>query len=359
MASIRQVRGALLEEIILFLLSHSGYRVVKPGEEGTRRGRAGLEVEGRGASHQIDALVAPVHSHAFIYPIRLLVEAKCEERRVGLPTVRSVVGTLFDINQNYFSRRFRRGLEIRVQRFNYHAAMFSANGYTRGAQQYAAAHQVFLIGYTNVPMMRPVIDALMQLDSEDFLEGARARISDIRQLFRRVVERSDVGEIEEGFRDTGLRKIRDLLLPALAGIGGTYYGMIEGIYPIHLLARRPISGHLILERAGALPCRVRVSDDNRTWAFEPSRVDEASPDFFRLEFEIPTFIAEILNARTQERREDEPEPEWLTVANLKRDYLRFIDVTGMVDGRLTGFRLALDVGWLDDYVRRRRRRNVH
>src|SRR5437016_1513930 len=85
MACINQIRGGLLEEVVLLLLDRSGYRRVRVGEEGTRNGRAGLEVEGRGSHHQIDALVSPVHSHAFIYyPIRLMVEAKCETNPVGL-----------------------------------------------------------------------------------------------------------------------------------------------------------------------------------------------------------------------------------------------------------------------------------
>ncbi len=59
MASIHQIRGALLEEIVLLLFDRSGYRRVQAGEEGTRNGRAGLEVEGRGSPDQIDALVSP------------------------------------------------------------------------------------------------------------------------------------------------------------------------------------------------------------------------------------------------------------------------------------------------------------
>ena len=105
MASIHQIRGALLEEIVLLLLARSGYRRILVGEEGTRNGPAGLEVEGRGTHHQIDALVTQLHSHAFVYPIRLLVEAKCQGKPVRLTVIRSAVGTLFDINQNYFSGR--------------------------------------------------------------------------------------------------------------------------------------------------------------------------------------------------------------------------------------------------------------
>jgi hypothetical protein len=114
MASIYQIRGSLLEEVVLLLLARSGYRGVLVGEEGTRNGPAGLEVEGRGAAHQIDALVTPVHAHAFIYPIRLLVEAKCEAKPFGLAVVRSVGGSVFDINQNYFNERQPDGRELQA-----------------------------------------------------------------------------------------------------------------------------------------------------------------------------------------------------------------------------------------------------
>lgn len=164
MASIHQIRGSLLEEVVLLLLSRSGYRRVRAGEEGTRNGRAGLEVEGRGTVHQIDALVTPIHAHAFIYPIRLMVEAKCEAHPVTLSTMRSVVGSVFDINQNYFADGISGRRGVQMQRFNYHAAVFAANGYSENAERYALAHQVFLIDYSHVPAMRPVINAFLELE---------------------------------------------------------------------------------------------------------------------------------------------------------------------------------------------------
>jgi hypothetical protein len=74
MASIPQVRGALLEEIVIFLLSKFGYRQVQAGEEGTRLGGAGLEVKGRGSWHQIDAFVAPIESVDFYRVFRTNLE---------------------------------------------------------------------------------------------------------------------------------------------------------------------------------------------------------------------------------------------------------------------------------------------
>jgi hypothetical protein len=351
MASIHQIRGALLEEVVLFLLGRSGYRRVLPGEEGTGNGPAGLVVEGRGSEHQIDALVTPLYSHPFVYPIRLMVEAKCEAKPVNLRTVRSVVGTLSDINQNYFAARVRRGREVRVQRFNYHAAMFAANGYSDNTERYALAHQVFLIDYSHVALMRPIVDALLALEFEDFGEPAQGRmrpsLTETRNGFRAVLEREAGADRAGIFSERGIAKLRDRLLPALQQLRGSYYGMVEGIYPVHLISRREIPIRLILERP-VIPCAIHFSDNEQTWAFEPSEILENSEDFFRLEFTIPEFIADMLNARPREGGEQPP--RWLYIANLKQEYMRFIDITTISEGRLVGFRLVLDLNWLNRYV---------
>jgi len=345
MASISQIRGSLLEEVVLLLLARSGYRRVLVGEEGTRNGPAGLEVEGRGAAHQIDALVTPVHAHAFIYPIRLLVEAKCEAKPLGLAVVRSVVGSVFDINQNYFTERQPDGRELRMQRFNYHAAIFAANGYSADSEQYALAHQVFLIDYSHVGAMRPVVDALRSLEIEDLRELARRNLTTIRQGFRAVLEDEVIDGARDIFSEAGVQKLDDRLIPAIRDLRGSYYGMIEGIYPVHLISRQEIPARLIREQA-TIPCEIRVSDDEQVWAFEPSGIKRDSPEFFRLEFTIPEFIAEMLNARAEQERN----ARWRQIANIKEQYLRFVDITTISEGRLLAFRLELDMNWLNRYL---------
>ena len=57
-----------------------------------------------------------------------------------------------------------------MQRFNYHAAIFAANGYSENTERYALAHQVFLIDYSHVESMRPIVDALLALEIEDIGE---------------------------------------------------------------------------------------------------------------------------------------------------------------------------------------------
>lgn len=100
MANISQARGALLEEAILFLLEKVGYETIDQHssvlDDSLRAGSSGLDVRGRGAWHQIDALASFRSSPAFMYPLRIMVEAKCYQasRPVGIEVARNSVGVL-------------------------------------------------------------------------------------------------------------------------------------------------------------------------------------------------------------------------------------------------------------------------
>lgn len=150
MAKISQIRGALLEEVVLFLLEKVGYSIIefdpaqRPEETGLNGGHSGLEVKGRGTWHQIDALATFDYSPAFMYPLRLMVEAKCYKKdKVGIEVARNAVGILKDISENYFTLNVRRRNVVQVPRYNYHSAIFSTSGFTSGAVEYSLAHQVF------------------------------------------------------------------------------------------------------------------------------------------------------------------------------------------------------------------------
>ena len=78
--SDEQLRGAILEEAILYLLARSGYVPIQgPGTDPTLAvGRSGLELRGRGVWHQMDAIAKFRINPPFGNPIRLLVETQLE-----------------------------------------------------------------------------------------------------------------------------------------------------------------------------------------------------------------------------------------------------------------------------------------
>ena len=99
MPKAAQIRGMLLEEVLLFLLKISGYRTIEtiePNDSTLGLSAAGLEVKGRGANHQIDAIADFEITPPFTYPLRLLVEAKCYKNNgtVGIEIVRNALGVL-------------------------------------------------------------------------------------------------------------------------------------------------------------------------------------------------------------------------------------------------------------------------
>lgn len=81
MATVAQIKGAIFEEAVLFLLEKVGYKTVRHPADSVDtsdlRNGTGLKVQGRGAWHQIDALAEQEQTPAFTFPLRLLLEAKC------------------------------------------------------------------------------------------------------------------------------------------------------------------------------------------------------------------------------------------------------------------------------------------
>lgn len=144
---------------MLFLLKQVGYEAYDPDallphqRQYMRAGPSGLEVRGRGTWHQLDAFAFWKYSPAFMYPLHLIVEAKCyvSNGPVGVGVPRNSVGVLKDISENYFTTTARSGDPLRGPRYNYTAAIFSTSGFTRPAVEYAVAHQVFLVQCDNVP----------------------------------------------------------------------------------------------------------------------------------------------------------------------------------------------------------------
>lgn len=349
MATITQIRGALLEEAVLFLLKKVGYDTYDPAAlqqhhlSYLRKGHAGLEVRGRGTWHQLDAFALWKFSPAFMYPLHLMVEAKCyaSHRPVGVEVPRNSVGVLKDISENYFTYTSR-GTVISGPRYNYTAAVFSTSGYTRGAVEYAVAHQVFLIQYENVPVIQPLINFILEFDQNCINLLGQQAISAARGYFRSCLAANANAEISDPppeLTELGQLYLRDSVAEACRAIRGSYFGMLQGQWPLHLLRHEPLPPEAFVE--DVVNCRLDGSPTG-VWRFVPIQAEPNSPAWFALDFSLPTSIAEIVRNN------------WLdpsAVADLKQQHFSFIDLTGVIGGIRRSVRLQLDRDWIERYIR--------
>jgi len=349
------IRGAILEEVVLYLLTLVGYRIVLPGENGTKLGHSGLEVQGRGEWHQIDALAAFDKTPAFMYPLRLMVEAKCYDyhRLVGIGVVRNSVGVQKDISENFFTHDNGTGQSsnsIQIPIYNYHTAIFSTSGYTKNAQRYALAHQIFLIQYQSVQILRPIIDAILNFTIDHFArnpENSPKRIQAIRSEIRSGL-RMPLSEPEYDrsvFSEEGQAYLYERLISPLRDIKGSYFGVLQGRWPMHLVSLHELPAGPF-EDVDEIRCKV-YGFESDTWSFSPIGYREGEPGWFRLEFDLPEEIARLVG----ESRHDP-----VQVAHIKQEHFSYLDLSGKIGGIQRQIRFVLDTEWIRQYIDRMERR---
>lgn len=160
---IDQARGYVFEKIIQELLSQSGYYDVKSEK-----------IQGRGADHQIDAYGVFSYPVPYIYPIRIISEVKCYKREtIGLPQIRDFVGVMKDISECYFMVN---GEGNQENRYNDIGCYFSYTDFTRDAQEYAWAQNIFLVSfYKN----RYILNIVREIDSllKEYAIGGKIDLS--------------------------------------------------------------------------------------------------------------------------------------------------------------------------------------
>jgi hypothetical protein len=348
MATITQIRGALLEEAILFLLKRIGY---EPYEAATllphhaghiRSGHSGLEVRGRGTWHQLDAFALWKHSPAFLYPLHLMIEAKCYalDRPVGVEVPRNSIGVLKDISENYFTYSRAKGA-VQGPRYNYSAAIFSTSGFTRGASEYAVAHQIFLIQYDNIPAIAPLIDSILSFDKSCLIQMGKLAVSGVRMYYRHILaQREPIEDELDVLTERGKGLLRGPISGACRAIEGSYFGMLQGQWPLHLLRLRGLPAEAFGE--DIVQCRV-LSSDGKNWKFVPRAHALGAAGWFELEFSLPSFIAELVLENWEDRH---------AIADLKQQHFSYVDLTGIIGGIRRSVRLQLDQDWIHNYVRR-------
>jgi len=329
MASADQVRGALLEETILWLLEFAGYRtVITAAEDPTLlMGPAGLSVRGRGATHQIDAIADFEFGQPFSFPQRLLIEAKAygDGRTVGMHQVRNAVGVVKDVSEYWVPGG---GTTPPRRRYHYTYALFSLSPFSLAAQRYAFAQDIFLVPLARSQYFAPVGTALGPA-VDGLPRKARNQvefpISLIRSRFR--------DSLRGGLFPVGLPERWESLTPlvnAIRLVGSGLLGTAAREFPLFLVPRDPS----LLETL-PVTIQVRIRRQAGTWYLESATSGDRL-----FSFDLPQELFELYadnGILTRERALD-----------LKGESLAEIHAFYTRDGqkRLVVFRL--DQQWLEE-----------
>lgn len=204
-----QVKGIFFEEIVKNLMERSGYIDIKSSK-----------ILGRGADHQIDSYGIFKFTIPFIYPIRLISEAKWHSNAIGLPTIRNFVGVMKDISENYYVpndiRSNRCSSDVLSNRYTDCGAIFSANPFTSNAQRYAWAHGIYLIPFSKNSILAPLLS--LAVNDIRNLTGGRLN-NQLKKSFFHAKAKECIINMSNNF---------DPIY--------SYVGILDGIYPIFIIS---------------------------------------------------------------------------------------------------------------------------
>ena len=189
--SIPALKGFLLEEVLSKLLENSGYTLINKEvlnhqdryPEFVSKGN-GLNIKGRGGTHQADVLGQFPISIPFNYPVRLFVEAKFRGKKTGIDVVRSGIGILTDLNANYQTIDLK-GDELLIQRYSYQYAIFSTSGFSENAIKLAIAYKITLIdlrGIEYADLLNTIDEVAHELG--EYLVNTKISIDNLREYIR-------------------------------------------------------------------------------------------------------------------------------------------------------------------------------
>lgn len=308
------LRGYILEEVLAYLIRNTGYRLLVDATQDPEEldwKHNGLVVRGRGSVHQVDVLGELRWIPAFTYPLRLFVEAKFRRSRTSVGVVRSMVGTLLDVNQSNLPQVDRRNGNVPQIRPKYHyaGAIFSTSGFSRDAMDMALAHGVSLIdlGAQEFAALRDAIDHTArdlvgegQAERTDREDDFGASVSGSRFLLAvRTALRRELDTFTAAPRQEVVSLTEDLVsgvAPAVSAardFGELFVGMGRGPYMLVLKADNPAAFLQFAEQQPTHDVAIHWSenvDDGRTWWIEPAHRGDA----YRLTFRLPEVLGDAI-----------------------------------------------------------------
>ena len=277
----------LLEEVLLNLLRESGYSTVENSNNDPtlKSGHSGLEVIGRGSKHQIDAIANFSISPPFSYPIRILLEAKFHRDVIPIEVIRNAVGLLKDVNEFFVAKNNK----ISKPRYHYQYAIFTSSYFSKSAQEYAFAHDIYLIKLENNRYFAPIISTIETLGYNDFNGTSDKEIDivlkDLRKSIRNSLKEGNDGSVSDYCRQNRFSSENLCnLVRANLDLRKSYLGVLSNGFPVFFTP----SPYFDINNLVSNPI-VRIYWDDNKWYIvkSNSRYENVNPIDIIFSFDLP------------------------------------------------------------------------
>lgn len=256
-----QAREYIFEEKVKKLLQDSNY--ISIVEE---------EIPGRSAQHEIHAYGKINVPTAFIYPVRIICQYKYyAKNRVEINHIRDFGGIMADISERNYA--IKGDVGNIADRFVYAGCYFSATAFSRDAQEYAWAHNIFMISLERMGVMQPILKKI-----DEFVAG----------LSETTINNITKEELLEGYE----REVNEAELIPEGAIG-----IVNGVYPVMLLGKKGWTTPVLEEAANSEIGRAYIDNvyrsENQFEAnFELNFMESSA------EFSLPIAVIEKLMERS-------------------------------------------------------------
>ena len=263
-----QAREVLFETRMKKLLEDRGYlRMVEDC------------VYGRSGDHDIRSYAKINIPSAFSYPTRLLCQYKCyAKNKVDISHLRDFGGIIADVQENnYAMKKYAAdcaGSNI-SDRFSYSGCYMSTTAFSHAAQEYAWAHDIFLMSFERIEVIQPMLK-----DIEEFVSAIDE--SSITNITRKELIDAYYSHCDE--KNINYDNINGMI------------GILNGVYPILLLGSNHWKESLITEAEESDIARISVEQISRSQNQYESKFEVMIKEA-NLEFAVPNTIFEKLMER--------------------------------------------------------------
>ncbi len=333
-----QLRGYIFEVVVRHLLKKNGWSLLSANESERIRinGEYKIEIKGRGTWHQIDTPCIFSRRIPFTYPLRLLVEAKYYNHEVNKDKIRSFIGVIKDISENYFIDGSH---TIDSQnRYTDLGVFFSANGFQEQAVNLAFAHGIKTISYRTNQQMAEIKKDIELLES-DGLSWRKTISFGKHSTFMRDLENlledysSNINNFLEKYDMNNRRNLLSNLHESLLPVKTSFFGMTSTGVLLHFLSKDLFPDELFANSDEEL-CKIYydgnpLPQDIPIWL--EFSADEQRRRFY---FDVPAGLEEVIL-----KGED-------VLSEKERNFGK-LSVSLFIKGILRSLTLKIDKDWID------------